>query len=54
MPKKKQSASKPNNRHNLAKVLPAFDKAMRTIVATPKAEVERREQAERDAKASNK
>ena len=45
---------KQSNRHAFANAIPAFDQAMRKIVEVPKAEMERRLQAERDAKASKK
>ena len=44
----------PSPQNKIANVMPEFDEAMKKIVATPKSEVERREQAERDAKSSSK
>ncbi len=50
---KKSSASR-HNQHNFAKALPAFDKAMRQIAEVPKSEVDKREHAERAARAAKK
>ncbi|HEY4258578.1 MAG TPA: hypothetical protein VGM98_00400 [Schlesneria sp.] len=47
MPSDGKSTATTTIPHNLAKALPAFDAAMRKIVSTPKAEVERREQEEK-------
>ncbi len=54
MTQNKPGESKRNNPPDLSKAIPEFDDAMRKIVATPKSEVERREQAEKKAKESSK
>ncbi len=54
MTSEKKTPSSPNNRHDFAKALPAFDKAVRQLVKVPKAELERRLQAEREAKSAKK
>ena len=54
MPPGKKTPTSSHDRHDFSKAIPAFDKAMRKIVDVPKAEMERRLQAEREAKAAKK
>ena len=54
MKDKNKQASEPDTRHNLSKVLPEFNAAMRKIIEVSKEEVAPREQAERAANESSK
>lgn len=54
MPPEKKTPISPNNHHDFAKAMPAFDKAMQKLVKVPKSEIERRLHAERGAKAAKK
>ena len=54
MPPGKKTPKSSRDRHDFSKAIPAFDTAMRKIVEVPKVEIERRLQAEREAKAAKK